>query len=306
MARAACRLLAVLSAMSAAGTEAGGASCPDTSRTGPEKLLRFSHALRGEGRAAESLACYKQLTVRHPQFAEGWFELGMAESEAGRESAAIAALARGLRLKPSPPPARLRQFGVALQSAGRLTEARAAYRRSIAASAGGEWVSFARCSSLDACNPTSGGGGPPPPPTPRGQCGPELPDTNLVFGDCATVAGLVGEADACRQLCAADPACNFWTWHDAKQGSYARKCCVRHDDVFSAHTQSGHTSGVCNHTLSSGAGGVHGLSVGARMIDLLPSTTAAKVRFRCTGSLAPDGKASIKSFSVHQGEAPPE
>lgn len=52
--------------------------------------------------------------------------------------------------------------------------------------------------------------------------------------------------------------------------------------------------------------GVHGLSVGAQMIDFVPRTAARRVRFRCTASLAEDGGALLKSFSVHKGERPAE
>ena len=85
------------------------------------------------------------------------------------------------------------------------------------------------------------------------------------------------------------------------------------DTTYDYHPQTGHFSGVCNHTLVPGGGGggggrgggVHGQSVGARMIDLLPNkTTATKVRFRCLGSMAADGSASLASFSAHLGDGP--
>ena len=56
--------------------------------------------------------------------------------------------------------------------------------------------------------------------------------------------------------------------------------------------------------LSKSTGGIHGQSVGARMIDFVPETTTTKVRFRCTKSLAADGTAIIKSFSAHYGTRP--
>ena len=61
---------------------------------------------------------------------------------------------------------------------------------------------------------------------------------------------------------------------------------------------------------SKGDVGVHGQSVGARMIDFLAgaggstSVAASKIRFRCTKSLAPDGSAAISSFSAHYGVRP--
>ena len=58
-----------------------------------------------------------------------------------------------------------------------------------------------------------------------------------------------------------------------------------------------------------GPGGVHGRSVGARMIDFVGGAqrpvSARKVRLRCTSSIAPDGRARIRSFSAHRGHPPP-
>eukprot|EP00930_Biecheleria_cincta_P033991 TRINITY_DN23524_c0_g1_i1.p1 TRINITY_DN23524_c0_g1~~TRINITY_DN23524_c0_g1_i1.p1 ORF type:complete len:478 (-),score=57.43 TRINITY_DN23524_c0_g1_i1:170-1603(-) len=50
--------------------------------------------------------------------------------------------------------------------------------------------------------------------------------------------------------------------------------------------------------------GIHGLSVGARMIDFVPETRSNKVRFRCTSSIGSHGIARLHSFSVHKGQAP--
>ena len=53
--------------------------------------------------------------------------------------------------------------------------------------------------------------------------------------------------------------------------------------------------------------GIHGESIGARMIDFVPLTTARKVRLRCTTVLkgAPGSSARLSSFSVHRGDPPP-
>lgn len=48
--------------------------------------------------------------------------------------------------------------------------------------------------------------------------------------------------------------------------------------------------------------GVHGLSVGSRVIDFVPVTAATKVRFRCLASLGGDVK--LASFSAHRGAGP--
>ena len=178
----------------------------------------------------------------------------------------------------------------------------------------GAWTPFVTCADPTNCLPTSqggGGGGPAPPATPSGTCGAATPAENLIFGlpPAAHLAGVVDNATSCRALCAADKACNFWTWHDlTNTPDWARKCYTRDDAVYAPYPQSGHTSGVCNHTLApapSDGGGVHGLSVGARVFDFVPATAALKVRFRCTSSLASDGVAHISSFSVHAGGPPP-
>lgn len=49
---------------------------------------------------------------------------------------------------------------------------------------------------------------------------------------------------------------------------------------------------------------MRGQSVGARLIDFVPATKAAKVRFRCTSSMAADGAVYLKSFSVHHATPP--
>jgi len=171
------------------------------------------------------------------------------------------------------------------------------------------WKSFPVCGA----DCTVPGGDKPSaniPSVPLGQCGAEMDNVNLVFGapSGCKVAAITNNATACEALCKKDPQCNFHTWHDANQGSAARKCYVRYGGTYDHHPQSGHFSGVCNHTLSpnpSGAG-VRGISVGARLIDFVPSTTASKVRFRCTSSMADDGTVHIRSFSVHKATPPAE
>ena len=56
-------------------------------------LLRFSHALRGDGRLDEALACHARVTALHPRRADGWFDLGLAEQARGDLGAAAHALA---------------------------------------------------------------------------------------------------------------------------------------------------------------------------------------------------------------------
>jgi hypothetical protein len=171
------------------------------------------------------------------------------------------------------------------------------------------WQPFAPCADPAHCLPVWPGSGIPR--TPTNTCSAVAVGENLVYSLPAStyLAGVVDTALACRVLCNADPACNFWTWHDVTNGPvWANKCYARNDTVYAPVSEAGHVSGICNHTLPPGAaeegGGVHGLSVGSRVLDFIPTTTAQKVRFRCTSSLASDGTAFIHSFSVHAG-APP-
>lgn len=169
------------------------------------------------------------------------------------------------------------------------------------------WKSFPTCGSQ--C--TIPGGQKPAskiPAVPLGKCGAEMSNVNLVFAAPAGchVKALTDNATACEALCQKDPQCNFYTWHDAHQGSAARKCYVRYGATYDYHPQSGHFSGVCNHTLTptpSGAG-VRGISVGARLIDFVPATTASKVRLRITSTMTSDGAVNIRSFGVHKATPP--
>ena len=79
---------------------------------------------------------------------------------------------------------------------------------------------------------------------------------------------------------------------------------MRHDSVYAYNSESHHVSGVCNHTLTPGAGdgGVHGQSVGSRMIDFVPETVTNGVRVRCTAGM--QQFATIRSLSVHVAKRP--
>lgn len=152
------------------------------------------------------------------------------------------------------------------------------------------------------------------PPVASQHCGTVLNNVNLVYAapPSTHMIGKVANAAACQEKCAADPKCNFWTWHDQTQKGYELDCYVRYDDCFDNHQESGHFSGICNHSLptTSSCGGVpvygvgvHGASIGSRMIDFLPSTTASKIRFHCKSAVG-GGSAYIKSLSIHKGDPP--
>jgi len=169
--------------------------------------------------------------------------------------------------------------------------------------AAGSWKSFPQLSSGNTI-----------PPVASQHCGTTLNGINLVYSapPSTHMVGKVSDAAACQAMCAADPKCNFWTWHDKTQKGFEEDCYVRYDDCFDNHKEGGHFSGICNHSLPSTSTcggvpvygvGVHAISVGSRMIDFVPSTTSRKVRFRCKTAVG-DGSAYIKSFSVHKGDPP--
>ena len=64
-------------------------------------------------------------------------------------------------------------------------------------------------------------------------------DDNKTF----TVYGKTSDAPSCQKLCAADPRCKIFTWHDSKQGAYANQCWGRLDGQWAPHAETGHTSG---------------------------------------------------------------
>lgn len=168
----------------------------------------------------------------------------------------------------------------------------------------GKWVTFDR---LTVAYPFS---------LDQGQCGDVQNNLNLVSGGPSSshVVALTDNATACKALCEADTKCNTWTWHDESLSGYAKKCFVRYDTCYEQRQESGHFGGACNHTLPSSQSecggipasgtGVHGHSVGARVIDFVSEMTSSKLRFRCLSSLVSDGSAYLKSFSVHMGNPP--
>ena len=87
-----------------------------------------------------------------------------------------------------------------------------------------------------------------------------LTGTNAVFGSKPDSPGspsktiaLTADAAACQTQVqqaaakrnASGTGDDVWTWHDARQGSFARHCVVRSDGVWQPKPEGGHTSG-CN------------------------------------------------------------
>ena len=52
------------------------------------------------GRRDEALELLVRLTAEHPEFAEGWYSLGLAQVKLGRHDAAVDALGRAVGLDP--------------------------------------------------------------------------------------------------------------------------------------------------------------------------------------------------------------
>jgi hypothetical protein len=64
------------------------------------------------------------------------------------------------------------------------------------------------------------------------------------------IVGTTDNATACQQICARQPCCSGFTWHDQHQGQWAYKCYLVTNPlgVWSrAGKQLGHVSGLCNH-----------------------------------------------------------
>ena len=155
------------------------------------------------------------------------------------------------------------------------------------------------------------------PSVPRGECGgmTQLVDTQLNSdGSSSRKVGTTKNEAECQAYCRNDHTCNFWTWYGLNAsgpaaGSPGACFLVNADAAYSYRHRAGYFSGVCNRSIPR-AGvvsgfGVHGLSVGPRMIDFFPANyTATGIRFRCTGSMIPNAQARLQSFSAHYGERP--
>ena len=111
----------------------------------------------------------------------------------------------------------------------------------------GSWVAFPQCGTGKQCVPgASASPGGTIPPTPKGSCSAAMLGVNLVYDAPPSThhTGTVQTAAACEVLCAKDPACNFWTWHDLSviPASYKGQCWVRIDQVYDPHVESHHVS----------------------------------------------------------------
>jgi alpha-L-fucosidase len=177
------------------------------------------------------------------------------------------------------------------------------------------WQTFRNCHG-QACLPGfDPHGGATIPSVASGACGVIENNMNLIVsepphsGACVNcrLGGSTDNASACEALCHGDKTCNFWTWHDlTNPPPWPKQCYLRNDTMYRPTTQASHVSGVCNHTLAvpNQLGGIHGQSVGSRLIDFVPETVASKIRFRCLKSLAVDGLAYVRSLSVHWSQPP--
>ncbi|MFT3718025.1 tetratricopeptide repeat protein [Pseudorhodoferax sp.] len=78
----------------------------------PEMQLAYARALLDEMRYAEATAQLEELTVRQPDFADGWLVLGMLQTQDGRTSQAEASLQRFLALAQALPDSEQRKRAV--------------------------------------------------------------------------------------------------------------------------------------------------------------------------------------------------
>ena len=183
----------------------------------------------------------------------------------------------------------------------------------------GQWVPFAERSSC-ADHPF------PSPPPPAGQCSAVMAGVNLVSSVPPGTApyGVTASAAACGAVCLQRAGCEFYTWHDTTlPAPYTSECYLGGAPAcYNSKAESHHFSGVCTRANATApeptvrgedggggggggapqATGVHAQSVGARMIDFVPLTSASQVRFRLTSSMA--SPVYLRSFSAHRGDPP--
>eukprot|EP01047_Picozoa_sp_COSAG01_P023855 COSAG01_NODE_1453_length_10258_cov_38.080126_11_plen_233_part_00 len=101
---------------------------------------------------------------------------------------------------------------------------------------------------------------PAEPPLPAvGRCSTLVPGIGLIYHTDPTV-GKTQTAQACEDLCRANATCSAFTWADASCGHQATKCgFVLHRSPSAIWSKgralANHTSGICNHGESAGAGG---------------------------------------------------
>ena len=57
------------------------------------------------------------------------------------------------------------------------------------------------------------------------------------------INGTYDDYMTCMSMCKANGSCNVWTWHDDKQGQYARQCWFRFDHGWNPVSEDGHVSG---------------------------------------------------------------
>ncbi len=72
-------------------------------RPGRVTLIRGATRLENARRMKDAIALWRELTVRFPRNADGWFHLGAALDSSGKMSEAIPCYLRALRLKPNHP-----------------------------------------------------------------------------------------------------------------------------------------------------------------------------------------------------------
>jgi len=91
-------------------------------------LLHRGTSLDGAGRVDEALACFRDATVEHPDSADAWAALGVAQAHLRTPAEAVVSLQRALQLDPT----RLEvmsRFGLILQDLGRLEDAAIVFER---------------------------------------------------------------------------------------------------------------------------------------------------------------------------------
>lgn len=131
----------------------------------------------------------------------------------------------------------------------------------------------------------------------------QAPNTNNVDGadppapggdtHSITFAGDKDSWEACEAACAGALSCSSFTYVESAGGPYGHNCFLRNDTVWRPKAEAQHYSGFKKHT----SNGVHGLSIGNLLVDVVQPTETTKIRWRCLGSL--QDPVTLRSFSAH-------
>lgn len=101
-----------------------------TAPTNHTAMLMLGMAYRNDGRYAEAVDCFREVTRLRPDLVTGWANLGKSLAGLGKNQDALSALQKAMEIDPSNPSA-LNSAGVVLVALGRPEEGVASFRKSL-------------------------------------------------------------------------------------------------------------------------------------------------------------------------------